>query len=121
MTKKLHDDFFVDALLDVAKRQDIEVPSALMAAILADADGLQTQPVKMAPPMARAPWWRGVVDQLGGWQAVSAFATCAAFGMYIGYASPTQVLSGFGTAISEAALEDGFSVASEFELSMLEG
>jgi hypothetical protein len=121
MTKKLQDDFFVDALLEEAKRQEFEVPDALMLAILADADGLQAQPAKATSRDVRAPWWRGVVDQLGGWQAVSAFATCAAFGMYIGYASPTQVLSGFGTTISEAALEDGFSVASEFELSMLEG
>lgn len=119
MTKKLHEELDLDALFADAKAQTVAVPDAVMAKILQDAKGVQDQ-VLTKPTVKRAPWWRGVVDQLGGWQAVGTFATCAVFGLYIGYASPTEVLSGFSTT-SEAALEDGFSEASEFELSLLEG
>tara|TARA_R110002096_G_scaffold7102_5_gene31504 strand:- start:91 stop:450 length:360 start_codon:yes stop_codon:yes gene_type:complete len=117
MTQKLHNDLSLNALFNEAKSQNVDVPDRLMSAILADADGMQRTPIA---PVVRSSWWYDLINQFGGRQAVAAFASFAVFGMYIGYAAPSQVLTGFGAISGEIALnEAGFSGATEFELSLL--
>ena len=124
MTKKLHDDFDLDALFADERTTEIAPSYALMKAILDDAQDVQPsqqQPKYIAKP---TPWWQGIVQQLGGWQAVGTYATFACFGLYIGYVSSFDQVLGLATSTDTAVLSDvfdSFSVASEFEISFLEG
>jgi hypothetical protein len=124
MTKKLHDEFDLDALFANEKADDISPSDTLMAAIMNDADVVHTARQKTVPAVQSTRWWQEIVRQLGGWQAVSAFATCACIGMYLGYSSSGDQILGLVTSQDNAVLSDvfdSFSVASEFEISFLEG
>jgi hypothetical protein len=124
MTNKLQKDFDLDALFADEKLTDLMPSDTLMNAVLRDADNVQADRARPAPVAQPTPWWQGIVQQMGGWQAVSTFATCACFGLYIGYASSVDQVFGLATSTDSAAISDvfdSFSVASEFEVSFLEG
>lgn len=124
MTKKLQGEFDFDAMFAAEQAVEITPSDTLMAAIISDADDVHAARQKTALAVQSTHWWQGVVRQMGGWQAVSAFATCACFGLYLGYASPVDQVLGLATSQDTAVLFDvfdSFSVASEFEISFLEG
>jgi hypothetical protein len=122
MTNKMQSDFDLDALFAAEKRRSIEPSSDLMSAILADADHVH-QARNQSPAKPKNVWWRQWVGNLGGWQAVATFASCACFGAYIGYASPATDLIGVnqGVVSENYEFDDSFSIVSEFEQTMLEG
>ncbi|GEM_PF-1058009 len=124
MTNKLQNEFDLDALFATEKSDAITPSDTFMARVLADADEIHAARQKLAPVVSPTPWWQGFVQHLGDWQAVSAFATCACFGLYLGYASTFDQVLGLVQSQETADLldvRDSFSVASEFEISFLEG
>lgn len=124
MTNKLHEDFDLDAMFADEKVSNLMPSDALMNAVLRDADDVMLDRQKPAFVVKSTPWWQGLVEKMGGWQAVSTFATCACFGLYIGYASSFDQVFGLTTTSDTASISDvfdSFSVASEFEVNFLEG
>ncbi|MEP1961975.1 hypothetical protein [Tateyamaria sp.] len=76
------DDAWIDQMLgDLAQDPVGEVPEALMARVLADADAMLPAPGGAVAPI---PWWRQIVDGIGGWNAVGGLAVAAATGFVIG-------------------------------------
>jgi hypothetical protein len=124
MTNKLQKDFDLDALFADEKVSDMMPSETFMNAVLRDANDVQASFKEPARVEKSTLWWQGIVQQMGGWQAVSTFATCACFGLYIGYASSVDKVLGYTSGTDSAAISDvfdSFSVASEFEVSFLEG
>ena len=72
----------IASLLD--EMADLPVPDPspdLMARVLADAEA------HLPPPggvLARVPWWRQIVADIGGWGAVSGLVAATATGFFIG-------------------------------------
>jgi len=123
MTKKMHDDLNLDALFAAEKRHGLDPSDALMASILGDAADQQAARV-VTPTVVKQSFWKTALAELGGWKSVATFASFACFGIFIGYASPDAVLSGFGSDLASTdgyGFTDSFSLESEFEISLLEG
>lgn len=124
MTNKLQNEFDLDAFFADEKVSDLMPSDTFMNAVLRDADDVQASFMEPVRVVKTSTWWQGIVQQMGGWQAVSTFATCAFFGLYIGYASSVDQVLGYTSGTDSAAISDAFdsfSVASEFEVSFLEG
>lgn len=88
MTKRPTDipegeDAWITGLLDdMARAPDLPVPDGLMTRVLADAHALRPAPGGVA---ARAqPWWRQIIDGLGGGIAVGGLVAAAATGFVVG-------------------------------------
>lgn len=124
MTNKLQNEFDLDALFAAEKSRTIAPSDSLMSAILADADQVHQERNKPRTTAVPASGWRSWIGNLGGWQAVATFASCACFGAYIGYASPVADMIGIGSdSLASESFEfgDSFSIVSEFEQTLLEG
>lgn len=80
------DDAWIDQMLDdLAQAPVDDVPGALMARVLADANAMLPAPGGAVRPVrVRAPWWREVVEALGGWSTVGGLAVATATGFVIG-------------------------------------
>ncbi len=77
----------VEALLRQARAQKPEVPDALMARVLADAEAVQ--PKAGAQPVAsRASPWEQLRAALGGWQGMGGLAAATCAGFWIGVNPP---------------------------------
>ncbi len=116
---KTEQDLLSDIVLDeifAAGRAETPAPSeALLARILADAQGVQEAGLAAARPRAAprpSPWAR-FAEALGGWTSLAGLVTATLAGVWLGFVSPDQLntLSGGlllpetgGTAIY--ALED---------------
>jgi len=76
------DDDWIDSVLDDLARADLpDASDDLMARVMGDAQAM------LPPPGGRvtqAPWWRQVVDGIGGWAAVGGLAAAAATGFVVG-------------------------------------
>lgn len=73
------------AFFDAARAEPSDVPEALLARILADADAVR--PLVAAPPRRRRPAWpdlAALLRPLGGWGAAAALAGCLAMGFLAG-------------------------------------
>lgn len=82
------DDAMIIRMLDELARAPVpDAPDELLARVLADADALLPASDLMQVPAqttAPAPWWRQIVDALGGWSAASGVVAAAATGFVIG-------------------------------------
>lgn len=74
----------VDALLKTARDAPADVSDALMARVLADAEGFR--PV-MAPPRQPGIWER-LADLVGGWQGMGGLVAATCVGVWIGLSPP---------------------------------
>lgn len=83
----------LDRLLAAAARTAPEPSDALMQRVLADALALQPQPAALrpAPAPARANRLSRFFRSLGGGPALAGLGTAAAFGIVLGYLSPTTL------------------------------
>lgn len=79
----------------VAARDEVPKPSdALMARIMADADGeIATRAAATARPVRRARpgLIASVIGALGGWPAVAGMVTATLAGVWFGFAAPEEV------------------------------
>jgi hypothetical protein len=83
----------LDRLLAAAARTAPEPSDALMQRVLADALALQPQPAALrpAPAPARTNRLSRFFRSLGGGPALAGLGTAAAFGIVLGYLSPTTL------------------------------
>ena len=73
---------WIDGLLDDMARTSLpDAPDDLMARVLADGRALLPPPGGYTAP---APWWRQIVDGIGGWAAVGGLVAAAATGFAVG-------------------------------------
>ena len=76
------DDAWIDGMLDDLARTPVpDVPDDLMSRVIEDAYGMLPAPGGRAAP---APWWRQIVDGIGGWMAVGGLVAAAATGFVVG-------------------------------------
>jgi len=76
------DDAWIDGMLDDLARTPVpETPDDLMSRVIEDAYGMLPAPGGQVPP---APWWRQIVDGIGGWMAVGGLFAAAATGFVVG-------------------------------------
>lgn len=76
------DDAWIEQMLDDLAQEPIaDVPDALMARVLADSEALRPAP---GGASVRAPWWRQIVEALGGWSAVGGLSVAGVTGFVIG-------------------------------------
>ncbi len=73
----------IDALLAAAREARPEVPEALMARVLADAENAQP---RRAPPAL--PIWARIADLVGGWQGMGGLVAATCAGIWIGWSPP---------------------------------
>lgn len=82
------DDAMIMRMLDeLARAPAPDAPDDLLARVLADGDALLPASDLMQAPartVSPAPWWRQIVDALGGWSAASGVVAAAATGFVIG-------------------------------------
>jgi len=78
------DDPELEVFFDAARRTAPQPSGDLVARILADADAEQPK----APEPVRPPWWRSVLDGLGGAPAIGGLLTATVAGLWIGAAQP---------------------------------
>lgn len=83
----------LDRLLSAAARTAPQPSDALMQRVLADALALQPQPAALrpAPVPARTNRFSRFFRSLGGGPALAGLGTAAAFGLVLGYLSPTTL------------------------------
>ena len=97
----------LDRLFADARQDEIPVPQALMARVIAD--GRRVQPV---PPRDREPFWHGILEAIGGWPALGGLAAASCAGVWIGLNPPSGLADPavmfFGTGSS------GYEEAAEF-------
>ncbi|WP_299830760.1 hypothetical protein [uncultured Roseobacter sp.] len=86
----------LDAWFDAARAHPPEVPQALMARVLADADVLQ--PTQDRHDVVRLGLRAWVADLLGGWQGMGGLVAAATAGVWIGW-SPPETLPDAGALI----------------------
>ncbi|MGC3939455.1 hypothetical protein ACOTTU_16745 [Roseobacter sp. EG26] len=79
----------VDRLLKAARDGEPDLPSGLMARVLADADAIQSQPAR--PPMPARPLWARLSEALGGWQGMGGLVAATCAGVWIGFSPPASV------------------------------
>ena len=80
--KRPEEDAWLDQMLDDLARAPMpDVPDGLMARVLQDADAMLPAP---GGAISRAPWWRPIVEALGGWRAVGGLVAAAATGFVVG-------------------------------------
>jgi hypothetical protein len=113
----------LDRLLAEARQQTPDVPDALMARILADADAAMPpllrsadrHPRQVGPtavmPGQPAGLFGSLWSALGGWAGAGSLAAVAAVGVWIGFAPPTTGLATvtnaiFGTSVTVHVLSD---------------
>ncbi|MGR3503316.1 dihydroorotate dehydrogenase [Pseudaestuariivita sp.] len=76
-----------------AERREAEEPASpdLLARVLEDA--YAAQPLAGPPEIevAQAPWWRQVLDAVGGWPAAAGLVTAGLGGLWIGWAQPAAL------------------------------
>ncbi|WP_299678993.1 hypothetical protein [uncultured Roseobacter sp.] len=80
----------LEAFFEAARAAPPQVPKALMARVLEDAQEAQ------AP--VRVPIWTRLGEVLGGWQGLSGLAAATCAGLWIGW-SPPQALPDAGALI----------------------
>ena len=98
----------LDEFLDAARTARPVPPQALMARIVDDAEREAPRP----EARDRVPFWRGLVEGLGGWPALAGLATATVAGVWIGAADPLELdpLSLLGASSLEAAdLSTGYA------------
>lgn len=77
------DDAWMDRMLDdLASAPVPDMSDDFMSRIMADAQAQLPAPGGSA---VRAPWWRQLVDGLGGWPALGGVVAAAATGFVIGF------------------------------------
>lgn len=95
----------LDRLLATAARQAPSPSDALMQRVLADALALQPQPParRPAPPPVRSSRLARFMAALGGGPALAGLGMAAAFGIALGYLSPTTMdyLTGTTTEVAD--------------------
>ncbi len=96
----------LDALFEAAQAQPEDLPDALLARIVEDAEAMQPQTVVPAQPQQSV--WRGIAAALGGWPAFGSLATAAVAGLYIGVSDPTLAANPF-TAVTDVEFSDFLS------------
>lgn len=77
-----------------AEARYTEVPPALSARVLADAERVIAKTPVLAAPRQRRGWWReppGIVSALGGWGGFAGVATAGVAGLAIGLGAPGAV------------------------------
>ena len=91
----------LEDLFAAARSEPPAVPGHLTAAILEDAAREQPgfQPARRA---ARQPFWRQLIEAVGGWPALGGLAAASAAGLWIGIAPPSFVPD----PVALAGLED---------------
>jgi hypothetical protein len=103
MTVMQDDD--LDQLLATAARTTPQPSHALMQRVLADALALQPQANALRPPAppARAGFLTRLIGAIGGGPALAGLGTAAAFGIVLGYLSPStlDLLTGTSTDVAE--------------------
>jgi len=96
------DERWVDQMLDDLARAPVpDLPDALMARILADADAM------LPPPgghKLRAAWWRQILEGVGGWTAVTGLVAAAATGFVVGLGA----LDGVGVSAPWMQVDDTY-------------
>jgi len=79
----------VDDMLAEAATVRAEVPDALMAAVLRDAEALQPAAVTQAP--ASPGLWQMLLETIGGWPTMGGLATAGVAGLWLGVAPPATL------------------------------
>ena len=110
---------FFDAAKDVEPIPDV----AFLEAVAADAKGeTDARAFATGPADSRStPWLVSAFRNIGGWQSLTALATCACLGIYLGYSTPENLDYLSGTQSIVDANDDGsFSIASDIEALFIE-
>ena len=77
-----HNDDWIDGMLDDLARSPVpETSDGLMSRVMEDAQAMLPAP---GGAVARAPWWRQLVEGIGGWTAVGGLVAAAATGFVVG-------------------------------------
>ena len=107
-------DEFLEDLFAQARKQDPHPSDALLARVLADADGVQ---VGMQPALTAAPnsLWVRILDALGGWPAVSGLAAATVAGVWIGVAPPSSVQDLTASLVGDEISIDLFATEFAFD------
>ena len=101
MDKEQISDDALEALFEDARATPPEVPAALMAQIMADAENAMPAPAPQG--------WRGWLAALGGLPALGGLVTATCVGFWLGVAPPVGVPDFAGQVLGvDAALEDDF-------------
>ncbi|MEO1779805.1 MAG: dihydroorotate dehydrogenase [Pseudomonadota bacterium] len=82
------DDKEFEAFFDAARRTAPQPSADLVARILAEAEAAQP---KAAPTPERPPWWRSLLEGLGGAPAIGGLLTATVAGLWIGAAQPFEL------------------------------
>ena len=89
MSERERQEAMLDAVFDTARRQEVAPSDDLMARVLADAAA--EQPVPGRQPVARQGVFARLLENLGGWPAVSGLAAAGVAGLWVGLVPPAGV------------------------------
>lgn len=91
MAEKDTDFTELDALLDLARQKEPDLPAGLEQSILADAAAVQAELQQHSRADARSvsrPWWTQVLSLFGGAPALGGLGVACAAGVWVGLAPP---------------------------------
>ena len=91
-------DAHLDALFDQARATPPQVPQALVARVLADAQAVQPQPAGQG--------WRALLKALGGAPGLGGLITASCMGFWLGVAPPAALPDLAGYLIDGATDQD---------------
>jgi len=102
----------LEALLSEARAMPARPPAALVARVLADAEGLR-------PGRRRAGFGAALLAAIGGWPSAAGLAAASAAGLLIGFSAP-EAVPFLGTVTAETGydlidLAPGYGVQAAFE------
>ncbi|MCC1492180.1 dihydroorotate dehydrogenase [Cognatishimia sp. F0-27] len=109
----------LDALLAEARATPPEPARDLLARIEADGAAVQAERRNRDAVRSQPPWWRGMLEALGGAPSLAGLAAASVAGLWIGIAPPEAAASWLsGDELSSAGL--GFDPLSGYDLAVWE-
>lgn len=127
MTQKDDDD--LEQLFRHMRGDAPEPSNALLARVMHDA--LDAQPSPEALPLAPVrpavqsapdtPFWRQLIDQLGGWPALAGLASVACLGVWIGVSPPAELSTNLAALIGSTELTELLAPGTGFDFTQFEG
>ncbi|WP_299724643.1 hypothetical protein [uncultured Tateyamaria sp.] len=110
---------WIDGLLDELAGTPLpDTPDDLMARVLGDGQALMPPP---GGPRAPVPWWRQVVEGIGGWTAVGGLVAAAATGFVVGLGGLDDMGLSTPWVLGEEAYYDSLGTLDAFGWDMEEG
>lgn len=113
------DDDWITGLLDDVSRTPVpDTPDPLVMRVMEDAIAMMPAPGGRVVP---APWWRSIVDGIGGWTAVGGLVAAAATGFVVGLGGLDTVGVSAPWLLDDAAYFDSLGTVDTFGWDMEEG